>query len=152
MQCIVVKHNEGLRGISTNDHDVYLRLKNKINNMREGDALRLNFATPRNVQHHRKFFALLKLISDNSETYDTVAKALLAVKLICAHAEPFIDPTTGEVVTVPKSIAFDAMTQEEFNAFYENALDGIVQYVVPHLSRDDAEQIIKLIVNEWGAI
>ena len=146
----VQKRRGEMVGLTEIDQQRYTALRKKLATMADGQCLRIEYATPRNPLHHRKFFALLALIAENSETYDTVEKALLAVKLVTAHVEPFIDPRTGEILQLPKSISYEAMSQEQFEHFYQAALDGIVQHILQHMPREKADNIVELILREWA--
>jgi hypothetical protein len=97
-----------------------------------------------------KMFALLALIADNSEIYDTTEKALVAVKLVAGYADPMIDPRTGELTQVPQSIAFDAMDQDVFDQFYQAAIDGVLRFILPTMDRDTADHLLEQIVMGWG--
>jgi len=152
MKSYVVKQADKLHGITEADQSNYDQLKSKINGMADGDVIRLEWATPRNPKHHRKFFALVNLINRNSEIYRTVDQALVAIKLASGHLDPIVDPRTGEIIQIPRSISYDAMSQEDFEAFYESALDSIVEHILTHLDRDQADEIIKNILGEWNAV
>ena len=152
MKAYCVKHQDKLYGVTESDQAAYDQLKSKIKGMVDGDVIRLEWATPRNPKHHRKFFALVNLITRNSEIYRTVEQALVAIKLASGHLDPVIDPRTGEIIQIPRSISYDAMSQEDFEAFFNSALDGIVEHILTHLDRDQAEEIIQTILGEWNAV
>ena len=46
----------------------------------------------------------------------------------------------GTEVRIPKSIAFHAMDQAEFEAFYERVIDVVVSEIIPGLSREDLKR------------
>tara|TARA_R110000824_G_scaffold61802_2_gene163997 strand:+ start:459 stop:956 length:498 start_codon:yes stop_codon:yes gene_type:complete len=103
---------------------------------------------PRNIQHHRKLFALLNLAVDNWPTETTTDALLSVIKIQTGHTEAVmvrasmlerfapafwkliparlkqILPAAIEV-HVPKSINFESMGQDEFNPFYEKAIQLI---------------------------
>ena len=118
--------------------------------MSVGEYLRIEATKPRNGPHHRKLFALLKLVSENSETYDTTEKALVAVKLVSGYSEPLLDPITGKFVQLPKSISYESMDQDAFNSFYSAAIDGILAHILPHLDRNKFDKLLDMIVGEWA--
>lgn len=80
---------------------------------------------PRNIQHHRKLFALLNLAVDNwPEDQPTTVEALLgAIKLSTGHYDSIT--TAKGTFRIPKSINFESMDQEEFNPFYDKAMEII---------------------------
>lgn len=63
--------------------------------MKPGQWLRLEWSSPRNGKHHRKLWALLTLLQQNSETYDMKEKAPVAIKLAADYFDPHVDPETG---------------------------------------------------------
>ncbi len=94
--------------------------------------------------------ALLQLITENSETYNTVEKALVAVKLCTGHFDLMADPRTGEIIQIPKSIAFEAMPQEEFEVFYSAAIDAVLQVILPQLDRAKADRLLEMVIEGWA--
>lgn len=149
MKCMVLKTDTGLRGATPDDHAAWTKFRRRLETMKPGTWLRIEATSPRNGKHHRKFMALLNLIAENSETYNTVEKALVAVKLCVGHFEPAIHPATGELIQVPKSIAFESMGQDEFDVFYSAALDAVLQHILPQLDKEKAEHLMDMIIQGW---
>lgn len=149
MKAVLIKTERGLRGATTQDDTAFQKFKRRLETMRTGTWLRIEAAVPRNGKHHRKFIALLQLITENSEVYDTTAKALVAVKLVVGHFEPHIDPETGELHKVPLSIAYESMQQDEFDLFYKDAIDGICRFILPQLDEATAERLLEQIILGW---
>jgi len=150
LKAVLIKAERGLRGSTPADDEAWQKFKARIKRMEPGSWLRIEWARPRNGAHHRKLFALLHLIAENSETYDTTEKALVAVKLVTGYADPIIDPTTGKLTQVPRSIAYDAMDQDEFERFYQSAIDGVLRYILPQFDRETADRLLEQIVLGWG--
>lgn len=150
MKAMLLKTPTGLRGATPDDQAAYAKFKRKLEIMRPGKWLRLEWSSPRNGPHHRKMFALLSLVAENSETYNTTEKALVAVKLAAGYFDPHINPTTGEIIPVVHSIAYDAMEQDAFDKFYSAALDGVLQTILPQLDQGTAERLMDMIVEGWG--
>jgi hypothetical protein len=150
MKAMLLKTERGLRGATAKDQEAWAKFRRRLETMKPGTWLRFESTSPRNGPHHRKLMALLQLIAENSEVYTTVERALVAVKLIVGHFEPCIDPETGEVIKVPKSIAFDSMDQDEFDSFYSDAIDGVLQHVLPKFDRATAERLMEMIVEGWA--
>lgn len=150
MKAMLIKSPAGLRGSTPADQELWAKFKRKLETMKPGAWLRMEWSSPRNGPHHRKFMALVNLVTENSEVYDTQAKALVAIKLAAAYFDPHIDPTTGEVIKIPHSISYDAMGQEDFDVFYSAALDGVLQVILPTMSRETADKLIDMIVEGWA--
>ncbi len=149
MKAILLKTPKGLIGSTPDDHTAWTKFRRRLETMKPGTWLRCEWSTPRNGRHHRKLMALLNLVSENSETYDTVEKALIAVKLVTGHFEPCIHPETGELIQIPKSISYEAMGQEDFEKFYESAIDGVLNHILPQMNRETADHLMEMIVQGW---
>ena len=79
---------------------------------------------PRNIQHHRKLFALLNLAVDNWPTEITTGALLGLIKIKTGHADP-VESADGNIHFIPRSINFESMGQDEFEPFYEKAVQLI---------------------------
>lgn len=110
-----------------------------------GEVTKAEITKPRNYQHHKKLMALCQLISENSEVYDTVEKALTGLKLTTGHVDFIAHPATGELVAMPRSISFEAMDQVDFAEWYEKAVAAACKYMVPQMTRMDAEQALDMV-------
>lgn len=150
MKAMLLRTPTGLRGATPADQDAYSKFRRRLEAMKPGKWLRLEWSSPRNGPHHRKFMALVQLVTENSETYDTVAKALVAIKLAAGYFDPIPDPRTGEIVPALHSISYDAMGQEDFEEFYAAALDGVLQVVLPTMGRETADRLLEMIVEGWA--
>lgn len=101
-----------------------------------GEILEVALRKPRSAAHHRKFFALMQLVFENQERYDTIADLLVEVKLKCGHYREHLT-TKGRLIYVPKSLSFEAMGQEEFGVLYSKAIDVILTHFLPTWGEDD---------------
>lgn len=150
MKAMLIKTNTGLRGSTPADQEAWAKFRRKLETMKPGKWLRIEFSSPRHGKHHRKFMALLQLITENSETYDTIPKALVAIKLCVGHFDLVVDPTTGEITRVPRSIAYESMDQEDFDAFYSASIDAVLQHILPTINRETADRLLDMIVEGWA--
>lgn len=89
----------------------------------------------RNPRRHRLFWALVKIVKDNTglpQSSDAIAAYL---KIKGGHVEVF---RKGDKITeVPASIAFSKCTETEFAAFLDRLMDVIRQDFIPHLEAGD---------------
>ena len=150
MKAILVKTDTGLRGSTPADHDAWTKFKRRLETTKPGTYLRIESTRPRNGAHHKKLFALLQLVAENSETYDTVEKALVAIKLVSGYTDPFIDPISGKLTQMPKSIAYESMDQDEFDKFYQAAIDGVLSYILPQFDSAQADRLLDMIISGWA--
>ena len=101
---------------------------------------------PRNLGHHKKLFALLKIIRDNQDFYKTTDDVLDALKVATGHWYP-MKTQTGQTVAKTKSIAFAKMDQIAFNEFWDAVVSVVVTRFLPGVNRDDLEAEILTMVS-----
>lgn len=109
-----------------------------LKSVKLGECIELKIKRPRNLPHHRKFFSMLQLIFNNQERYDTLDHLLTAFKFAVGHTE-IIRTKRGDI-EVPKSISFASMPQDEFEAFYQRAVDFVISEVVPGMTQESLER------------
>ncbi|MDB4278766.1 DUF1367 family protein, partial [Deltaproteobacteria bacterium] len=69
-----------------------------------GGVVKCKLSKPRNVQHHRKFFALLNIVFENQEFYQSENFMLHIIKLGVGHGDWVKTRKHGNVF-IPKSIS-----------------------------------------------
>jgi len=107
-----------------------------------GQTIELKGRRPRNPAHHRKLFALLNILVDNTDHFANVEDALLAVKAATGLGRWMrVEGATRELF-YPDSIAFDAMPQAEFAEFYEKAVAAVIRWWLP-VSDDEIKEAIE---------
>jgi hypothetical protein len=107
--------------------------------MKHGEVVTATIRRTRNGAHHRKFFALLKVVYDAQDRYATMEHLLDAIKIATGHYE-IITITKGREVYKPKSIAFANMGQAAFEQFYDKVVQVVVTKILPNVDRADLEQ------------
>lgn len=105
-----------------------------------GECVEVTVHRRRNPKHHRKLFALLKIVVENTDgrwpNTDALKEDLkMATGLFEKRAS-----ISGKVYFVPKSISFASMDQAEFSRWYDQAVDVIVTRIIPGLDRDELER------------
>lgn len=97
-----------------------------------GQVVDLRGRRPRNPGHHRKLFALLGLLADNRDEFANTDDALLGLKAVLGHGVwKRLHPKAEREVFVPDSIAYENMSQDEFNDFYEAAIAAVRRWWLP---------------------
>lgn len=100
-----------------------------------GDLVMLEAKRPRNIAHHAKFFAMLQKIFENQSHYKSVDDILDAFKFAVGHTRKI--KTARGVIEVPLSISFASLDQDQFNEFYDKAVDFVCSDVIPGLQKED---------------
>jgi hypothetical protein len=104
-----------------------------------GALVSVEIKRPRNIQHHRKFWALISLIYQNQTRYKSPEDLCDAIKVYVGHSK-VLRMTDGREVHTPLSIAFHAMDQGAFDAFYDKVIDVVCTVIIPGLNQDDLRQ------------
>ena len=120
--------------------------QNVVGRLPQREYLKVMVTQPRNLAHHRKFFAMLQLVFNNQERYGCFDHFLDALKIALGHCETSI-LLDGTPHYKPKSISFTNMDQTAFDEFYNQACDFVAAHVVPGLTSDaikrEVEEIIR---------
>lgn len=107
-----------------------------------GQTVQLTGRRPRNPGHHRKFFALLGVLVDNTEIFANVDDALIAIKAALGRGRWVkVHPKAEREIFIPDSIDFASMSQDDFEPFYEAAVAAIVRWWLPVASNDLREAV-----------
>ena len=129
---LVVKNLGALRPVDEAGEEI-------MRHVGQGEIVAVEMKRPRNVAHHRRFFAMLSIILENQDYYKSVEDILDLCKLATGHCRT-VRTRQGDV-RIPESISFAEMDQDAFNSFYDRACAWVVQDVIPGLQRKhlDAE-------------
>jgi len=96
----------------------------------EGKPVMGEFKAARNPRHHRMFFALLKILVQNTDEALFSGDTELARKALltdCRECDLWVHPKTGEVRVEVRSMRFEKMDQARFARLFNRAL-----YVICH--------------------
>lgn len=96
----------------------------------EGSEIIVKIRRPRNPACHRWFFALLRIVCENTGYLWYDEEDLLdALKRAVGHTEHCLDIDGGSYEK-PKSISFSAMTEDQFRVFKDKCLDVLATKVL----------------------
>lgn len=126
----------GLVPLYDSDHDLKQRL-------RVGSTVRCRISQPRNYEFQKKFFALVRLTYDNLplplvERWNvrSVDDMLRRFKRDLGYFTATVNDL-GEREIEYKSISFAAMDEEEFERFYADCVNLVLDKYIPGIDRDD---------------
>lgn len=123
---------DGFVPANEDGQDFYARVKS-------GEIVELKGVKVRNGQYHRLFFAMLRLVSENSNPHISEAAALHFAKMATGTGE-FVVDSRGRDVFVPGSISFAAMDQSAFKDFVQTAIPPLVGRFMVGTAPDDLIQ------------
>lgn len=83
----------------------------------------------RSLPHHRTYWQALNKAIAATQISPTPKHLHRELKLACGYTEKVLNRSTGEVHVVPDSIAFDQMTQDEFRAYCDTAMEMLASWI-----------------------
>lgn len=116
----LVRTIQGLAAFDAAGQDLLRKIK-------LGKVVKCEVTQPRNISHHRKFFALLNTVWATAGDWPTVDDLLVELKLKLGVYRTVAIRETGEMVKILGSISFAAMDQLQFDVFYESALRALCE-------------------------
>lgn len=102
---------------------------------------------PRNPAHHRKFWALLGVLSGHSPENYSAAQIKELMKIRMGFVNWVTCPGVNHPVPLPKSIAYDSMDQLAFEQFYNEAINCALLHFMPQgVSREEMDDAVREVV------
>ena len=128
-----------LSGLTPDDEQAHKALRG----LKPGEVVAVEVSRPRNLQHHRLYWAMCQKIAD---AIDVEAENISDVlKLRTGHSVTV--QTKSGPVQLPRSISFAAMGQADFRDFFERCCREICIAWLPHMS---AKQVQTEILEMMG--
>lgn len=142
MKLNVINTSTGLIPETQQDSDLKAKL-------RIGSTYEVTVKLLRNPKFHRLYFALINCAWQHlepkwraffGENIDCFRKT---VEVSAGHYESIYSPTRREWIQVPKSIAFDKLSEEDFFSLYERVRQVLFEHFLLHVSIDEFERELK---------
>lgn len=111
--------------------------KRKIN-----DAVAMSADQVRNAERSALYWVLCGLVAENSEEIASkqAASAVIQILTGCVHIASYMDGGKQRFIQYPKSLAFANMGEDEFEIFFNLALEAISTVLLPGV---DIEELRK---------
>lgn len=126
----------GLVPLYDSDYDLKKRL-------RVGSVVKCKVSNPRNYEHHKKFFALVRLTFDNLPSnlaeyfkVNNEEDMLRRFKRDLGYFKTSLNER-GEKEIEYQSISFSAMEQHEFERFYNQCIDLVLYKYIKGIDKED---------------
>ena len=140
MRFLVVNTPRGLIPFGDDDYEEKHKLK-------IGQTYSVEVKVARNVDFHRKYFALISyawefLNEQETATFkskDTFRKYL---EISAGHCEVIYHPRLQEFVEIPKSISFGKMDNTAFDGLYRRVKDVIFSIIGERVSEVECERLL----------
>ena len=85
--------------------------------------------TRRSFPQLRLYWVTLRNIVNATGKWPSASHLHDDLKMICGYSRNVVNWETGEVSKIPDSIAFDAMTQDEFQAYFNLAMSKLAEHL-----------------------
>jgi hypothetical protein len=120
--------------------------------IKHGSIVQIEMKQPRNVQHHRLYWALVTKVWENlpEEIYPDAETLHERLKVAAGIRTEFTLPD-GTRGFIPGSIAFHKMDQAEFSAFYDRVCDLIAKHFLPGVSVEDLKAEVEQMIGARAA-
>lgn len=129
----------GLKPLYDEDYDQKKRL-------RIGETYEVTIRLARNLDFHRKYFALIhcaweyqneRMTEYFKNNVDVFRKT---VEIAAGWCEPVFSIEKKEWMEIPKSVAFDKMDNTEFSDLYDRVKDVLFKYFLKHITCEEFEK------------
>jgi len=103
----------------------------------------------RNYKFLKKYFSLINcaweyLTEEQQEFfYGSKDSFRKTVEISAGHCEPVYNRSRNEWLDMPKSVAFDKLTEAEFSQLYERVKDVLYQSFILDVNKDEFEQNLR---------
>lgn len=104
---------------------------------------------PRNVKHHRKYWALLQAVFPHQTTWPTMKSFHRQIKKAMGFGE-WVEAENGKKEFIEDSISFASMDQTEFEQLYARLVELILTKVLPNVNSEDLEREVQDILRGRG--
>lgn len=123
--------------------------KEQIKTLKRGSVVECTIKESRNIKFLRKYFALIncawEYLTEEQQAffYNNKDSFRKSVEIAAGHCEQVFNRTRGEWLDVPKSVAFDKMTESEFSSLYERVRDVLYRLFIPDVNKKEFENELK---------
>lgn len=140
MKLLVINTPRGL--VPCGDDDYNEKSKLKI-----GQTYTVEVRIARNVDFHRKYFALISyawefLTEQEVAAFRSKEGFRKSLEITAGHYEPVYDLETESFIHIPKSISFGSMDNAEFSDLYDRVKDVIFSIIGDRVTREEFERIL----------
>ena len=140
MKLLVINTPRGLVPLGDDDYEEKKKLK-------LGQTYSVEVKVARNVDFHRKYFALISyawefLNEQETERFRTKENFRKYVEVAAGHCDVIFHPRLQEYVEIPKSISFGKMDNAEFSDLYQRVKDVIFSIIGDRVTQDQFERLL----------
>ena len=115
-----------------------------INQMKQGQVIRVKFSFPRNYGNHKRFFKFINITFDIQDHFDNI-KHYRKWLIGKAGYYTIITCPNGNTIFDTDSIAFDKMEEPEFRKCFLDCINAFLNEWEHRISRDELYQVVDFI-------
>ena len=140
MKFLVTNTPRGLVPLDDDDFEEKKKLK-------LGQTYSVEVKVARNVDFHRKYFALIAyawefLNEQETARFKSKDNFRKYLEMAAGHCDVIFHPRLQEFVEIPKSISFGSMDNTAFSGLYERVKDVIFSIIGDRVTRDEFERLL----------
>jgi hypothetical protein len=140
MKFLVTNTPRGLVPLDDDDYEEKKKLK-------LGQTYSVEVKVARNVDFHRKYFALIAyawefLDERETATFRSKDNFRKYLEISAGHCDVIFHPRLQEFVEIPKSISFGSMDNTAFSELYERVKDVIFSIIGDRVTREEFERLL----------
>ena len=140
MKLLVINTPRGLVPLGDDDYEQKRKLK-------LGETYSVEVKVVRNVDFHRKYFALIAyawefLNEQETERFKDKENFRKYIEIAAGHCDVIFHPRLQEFVEIPKSISFGKMDNTAFSELYERVKDVIFSIIGDRVTREEFERLL----------
>lgn len=140
MKLLVINTPRGLVPLGDDDYEEKKKL-------RLGETYSVEVKVVRNVDFHRKYFALIAyawefLNEQETERFKDKENFRKYIEIAAGHCDVIFHPRLQEFVEIPKSIAFAKMDNTAFSDLYERVKDVIFSIIGDRVTQEEFERLL----------
>lgn len=140
MKFLVTNTPRGLVPLDDDDFEEKKKLK-------LGQTYSVEVKVARNVDFHRKYFALVAyawefLTEQETVTFKSKDNFRKYLEISAGHCDVIFHPRLQEFVEIPKSISFGKMDNTAFSELYERVKDVIFSIIGDRVPREEFERLL----------
>ena len=139
MELHLLNTMQGLKPLYDADYDEKKKL-------RVGVVYRATIRQPRNIDFHRKYFALINCAWEyqNEQVqeffHNNVELFRKTVQMSAGFCERVFSIERNEWVDIPTSISFSSMDNVQFQELYSKVFDVLLQVFLKHITREEFDE------------
>lgn len=151
---IVVKDDRGhLAGFGEKGERAYARFLSAVRQLEPGEMLSFTYRVPRSPGFHRRHFVMLRAFFDSQEQFGDEHQFRKWAEVGAGYAD-FLPGPKGRMVALPKSIAYEALDDEEFRDVHHAVMaflrsEHARRFLWGHLTEQQTYDMVEAIMGEF---